>query len=154
MSLVLIASVYIGLAVADELIGVAVGGAVQLRNVRADRFRDPRDHRDLERSSCHHNPGGAVGLTVGVGREIGSVPADPGDPGVVPDRQSEGGRVVAEVLRDSVFCGVAVRATGEWQAWEAGVRAAVKRVSESHRDRQTCPISGPASTIRNVRPRC
>jgi len=32
--------------------------------------------------------------------------------------------------------------------------AGVNRVSESHRDRHTSPISGPASRITNLRPRC
>ena len=75
----------------------------------------------LERPGGHHNLGGTESLAVGVHRETGSVPGHPGDPGVVPDRQSERVGVLGEVLRGSVFRGIAVRIAGEWQAREAGV---------------------------------
>ena len=94
---------------------------MQLRNVRADCCRDRRDRWDLEWSGGYHNLGGMVGLAVGVDGEAGSVPGHPGDPRVVSDRQPERRGVALEVLRDSVFRGVAVGVAGEWQARQAGV---------------------------------
>ena len=90
----------------------------------------------LERSGGHHDLVSMEGVTVGVDAEPGTVMSHPGDLGVVPDRQPERRGVTAEVLRDSVFRGMAVRVAGKGQAGQA-------RVAGRGEQRQRVPARPP-----------